>query len=335
MTVEFTPQVTEHRIDHLPVVVMMPHSRCNCRCVMCDIWKANRSGNSISEDALTRIASDLASLGTREVVLSGGEALMHPNLWALCAIIKAQSAKITLLSTGLLLEHHAQAVTQWCDEVIVSLDGPPNLHDYIRGVPRAFDRLAQGIAALKVWRPDFPVSARCVVQRSNYRFLPEIVTSARNIDLDRISFLAADTDSQAFNHPDGWLGEKVADVCLTTDESDELCRIIDELIAQQPDAFASGFISERPDKLRRIGHYYRAMNGQSSFPTTHCNAPWVSTVIESDGTVRPCFFHPPLGNINDGALADILNTDKAIAFRQGLDVKTNPVCQRCVCTLHL
>src|ERR1700754_1869893 len=115
MAVEFTPQVISDRIDHLPIVVMMPHSRCNCRCMMCDIWRANRSGTSISEEALANMASDLGRLGTRQVVLSGGEALMHPNLWALCAIIKAVPAKITLLSTGLLLERHAQYVSELCD----------------------------------------------------------------------------------------------------------------------------------------------------------------------------------------------------------------------------
>ena len=36
--------LTTHRIHTLPVVALMPHSRCNCRCVMCDIWKANRNG---------------------------------------------------------------------------------------------------------------------------------------------------------------------------------------------------------------------------------------------------------------------------------------------------
>ena len=44
--------LTTHRIHTLPVVVLMPHSRCNCRCVMCDIWKANRNGTELSHDDL-------------------------------------------------------------------------------------------------------------------------------------------------------------------------------------------------------------------------------------------------------------------------------------------
>src|SRR5580658_8413997 len=29
----------DHVIRELPVLVILPHSRCNCRCVMCDIWQ--------------------------------------------------------------------------------------------------------------------------------------------------------------------------------------------------------------------------------------------------------------------------------------------------------
>ena len=66
-----------------------------------------------------------------------------------------------------------------------------------------------------------------------------------------------------------------------------------------------------------------------------CNAPWVSSVVEADGTVRPCFFHRSLGNIHEQSLEEILNSPEAVAFRRGLDVKADPICKTCVCTLSL
>jgi radical SAM protein with 4Fe4S-binding SPASM domain len=66
-----------------------------------------------------------------------------------------------------------------------------------------------------------------------------------------------------------------------------------------------------------------------------CNAPWVSSVVEADGTVRPCFFHKSLGSIRDESLEDVLNSPTAIAFRRQLDVKSDPICKTCVCTLSL
>jgi MoaA/NifB/PqqE/SkfB family radical SAM enzyme len=101
--------------------------------------------------------------------------------------------------------------------------------------------------------------------------------------------------------------------------------------------FASGFIAESPAKLRRrLGQYYSALLGEGDFAPNDCNAPWVSSVIESDGTVRPCFFQPALGNIFSGqSLGAILNSDEAVAWRQGLDVRRDAICRKCVCTLSL
>ena len=56
----------------LPVLVLYPHRRCNCRCVMCDIWK-DRSEDEISADDLQRHMLDIRQLNVKWVVLSGGE----------------------------------------------------------------------------------------------------------------------------------------------------------------------------------------------------------------------------------------------------------------------
>jgi MoaA/NifB/PqqE/SkfB family radical SAM enzyme len=66
-----------------------------------------------------------------------------------------------------------------------------------------------------------------------------------------------------------------------------------------------------------------------------CNAPWVSAVIEAGGDDRPCFFHRSLGNTRNRPLHEILNSAEALQFRANLDVASDPICQRCVCSLHV
>jgi Fe-coproporphyrin III synthase len=61
----------------------------------------------------------------------------------------------------------------------------------------------------------------------------------------------------------------------------------------------------------------------------------VSTVIEADGTVRPCFFHAPVGNIRNDSLEKILNSKQSIRFRKELDMDSNSTCVKCVCYLNL
>jgi MoaA/NifB/PqqE/SkfB family radical SAM enzyme len=302
---------------------------------MCDIWKANSIKRELSRDDIARQLGSLRSLHVQRVVLSGGEALMHQNLWTLCGLLRELSIDITLLSTGLLLKPFAADVVKWCDEVIVSVDGSREVHDAIRRVPRGFDRLADGIAALRAIQPDYRVSARCVLQRTNFRDLPNIVAAAHEIGLNRISFMSVDVSSTAFNRPTPWDEPRASEVALDRDETAEFALLVENTIERYADDFASGFISENPDKLRRLPRYYAALNGLGEFPTTVCNAPWVSSVVEADGAVRPCFFHPSFGSIHDQTLEEILNSPTAVAFRRDLDVKTNPICKTCVCTLSL
>src|SRR5438132_3755885 len=103
---------TTHRIFSLPQLVLMPHSRCNCRCVMCDIWQANSEKRELSREDIERQLGSIRNLHVQRVVLSGGEALMHQNLWLLCELLRKTnpSMQITLLSTGLLLKIFAKDV---------------------------------------------------------------------------------------------------------------------------------------------------------------------------------------------------------------------------------
>jgi MoaA/NifB/PqqE/SkfB family radical SAM enzyme len=302
---------------------------------MCDIWKANREKRELSAEDIARHLGALRRLGVRWVVLSGGEALMHPDLWTLCALLREIPVRLTLLSTGLLLRANAGGIARWFDEVIVSLDGGRAVHDAIRGVPRAYDRLAEGVAGLREVAPGLRVSGRSVLQRRNYFDLPELIRSAHELGLDQISFLAADVSSTAFNRPTPWSGERAADVALTPEETTAFAEIVERVIDRFADDFASGFVAESPEKLRRLPRYYAALNGGGDFPPVECNAPWVSAVVEADGTVRPCFFHRALGSLHERPLDEILNSREAREFRRDLDVRGDPVCRRCVCSLSL
>ena len=324
-----------HRIYSLPVIVLMPHSSCNCRCVMCDIWKANHDKREISVEMLAKNVHAFKTIGVREVVLSGGEALLHSNLWKFCSLLKQNRIRITLLSTGLLLKKHASQIVENIDNVIVSLDGTQEIHDRIRNVPNAFVRISEGIRALRDINEKFSITGRCVIQRGNYFDFINIVKSARQIGLNQISFLAADVSSNAFNHPDGWSADNIGTVALTEAETLQFEKIVDTSFKELAYEYRTRFIAESKSKIKRLAQYYRAVNKKADYPRPICNAPWVSAVIESDGTVLPCFFHKPYGNLNDRNFLDIINSKDARDFRSNLDMTMNDICRKCVCSIKL
>jgi len=318
-------------LDSLPVLILNPHSRCNCRCKMCDIWKTTEARELSLED-LERQLQSIERLQVRWVVLSGGEPLMHSSLWSLIELLRERHIRITLLSSGLLLGRNAASIVKYVDDVIISLDGPGEVHNSIRGVPGAFATLAEGIASIRHRKAGFRISARCTVQRANFRHLCETVDAARQLGLNSISFLAADMESAAFARPNGWPPERTAAVALASADIADLETEVESLIFR---AECGNFICESPAKLRRIVHHFRAALGDLAPVAPICNAPWKSTVIEADGTVRPCFFQRPIGHLNSGKpLRQILNDPEAVAFRDSLDVATNAICQKCVCSLN-
>ena len=323
-----------HRISTLPILVLFPHNRCNCRCVMCDIWRIRQVREITVADLQPHVQSFLA-LHVRWVVFSGGEPQLHTDLAGLANLFRERGIRVTLLTAGLLLEAHARSITSVIDDIIVSLDGPEEIHNQIRGVPRAFDLLARGVAAIRKARPRMMVSGRSTVQKANFRYLRETVHTARRLGLNSISFLAADLTSEAFNRPGGWPAGRQTAIALDWHEADALDQEVETLIREHAEDITSGYITESPQKLRRISLHFRAHLGQVPAAAPRCNAPWVSAVIEADGTVRPCFFQRPLGNIREESFFEILNSRDAENFRRTLDIATDAICRNCVCSLFL
>jgi MoaA/NifB/PqqE/SkfB family radical SAM enzyme len=324
-----------HKIFALPIVILMPHSACNCRCVMCDIWQGNRNLKQLTEKDIESVLSSLRKFGTQEVVMSGGEALLNANFFRFCEILQKEKIKITLLSTGLTLKKNTDQLFRFVNNIIVSLDGNEVIHDYIRNIPGAYNKLKEAVQHIKSINPSYKITGRSVIHKLNFRYWSSIIESAKEIGLDQISFLPADVSSHAFNREVLWSDAKQHEILLAKKELVELQTVVNKIIDDYKTDFERRFIAESPEKLQKICSYYAAWYGLNSFPYKKCNAPWVSTVIEADGTVRPCFFHNAIGNIRENSLDNILNSEQAVNFRRSLNMDTDSTCVKCVCYLNL
>ena len=313
----------------LPLLILFPTGRCNSRCVSCDWWKQS-GADDLSIDEMRALAQSLPALGTRVVVFSGGEPLLRPEVFAAADAFLEQHIGLHLLTSGVLLERFADRVARRFSRVCVSLDASSDaLYERIRGV-NALGTVARGVARLRREAPDLPVTGRATLHRANFRELPRLIDHARAIGLDAISFLPADVSSRAFGREQA---PDAAALALDADEITAFAAIVERTVTAYARDFASGFVAESPDKLRRLPQYYAALRGEAAFPAVSCMAPWVSVVVEANGGVRPCFFHEPIGNIRETPLERIIG-DNLRQFRDRLDVGANPVCVRCVCSLN-
>jgi Fe-coproporphyrin III synthase len=343
------------RLHTLPLMVLYLTDGCNSRCVTCDIWRNPR--RNMSMELVEELAQTFADLQVRYVLLSGGEAMQHPEWATIARRFRSEGAHVMLLTNGLLLRKQAEDVINSVDEVIVSLDGGnAATYDAIRGVD-AFDLIMDGIRAVRAG--GIPVTTRTTVQRANFREIPQIIDAGLAAGVNALSFLAVDVSNEfAFgnrfeNHehaiePSG--SQFIADVgipmanetmmsnALSADDVDELARIIDDIEVRYANDFAEGRIAESPDKLRRIlVQYFRGVSGQGEFSPPRCNAPHFSTVIEVDGTLRPCYFLPAFGRLRKNGemtLKEALNVPAAQALREAYRRGQRPECARCVCPLY-
>jgi MoaA/NifB/PqqE/SkfB family radical SAM enzyme len=313
----------------LPLLIFYPTGRCNSRCMSCDWWKQSGT-DDLSLDEIRDVAAALPALGTRVVAFSGGEPLLRPEVFDAAEIFRARGMTLHLLTSGVLLERFADRVGRNFARVGISLDASTEaLYERIRGV-NALATIGRGVARLRDVAPGVPVTARATLHRENFRELPRLIDRAKAMGLDGISFLPADVSSRAFGRDET---PDPATLALDGGDVAEFEATVEHTIASYRDEFASGFVAESPDKLRRLPRYYAALRGEAPFPRVACNAPWVSVVLEANGSVRPCFFHEPIGNVRRTPIASLV-TENLRAFRQAFDVGANPVCVRCVCSMN-
>jgi MoaA/NifB/PqqE/SkfB family radical SAM enzyme len=302
---------------------------------MCDIWKGNNDLHQLTEKDIKGLLVSFKKLDVKRVVMSGGEALLNPNFFSFCQMLQKEKIKVSLLTTGLTIKKHAALLVKHVHDIIISLDGDEQLHDEIRNIPGAFNKIRDGVKAIYALNPGFRVTGRTVIHKMNYLFWPKIIDAAKEIGLKQVSFLPADVSSHAFNREVLWNDARQHEILLSPDDVVELKNVMDNLLADHKLDFVSGYIAENPEKIKKIHQYYGSFYGLNALPYKKCNAPWVSVVIEADGTVRPCFFLDKMGTVNEKPLMEILNSEESIAFRKNLDVQSNETCVKCVCYLNL
>ncbi len=324
-----------NRLHTLPLVVLYLTDGCNSRCVTCDIWRNPR--RNMQMELVDQIISAVQDLQIRWVLLSGGEAMQHPQWPEIARRFRAAGVHVMLLTNGLLLQKQVAEVRASVDEVIVSLDaGTAATYAAIRGVD-AFDLVMKGIRSVR--NADIPVTTRTTVQHTNFREIPAIIAAAKALDVNHISFLAVDVSNEfAFGprfeaDPTLPVNQPMSSA-LTPEDVQELMTLLDTIEVQFAADFASGRIAESPAKLRRLLTYFGAINNQNDFEPPRCNAPHISTVIEVDGTLRPCYFLPAYGKLNGQPLGQALNGNVAQQLRQAYRNRQRPECERCVCPLY-
>jgi MoaA/NifB/PqqE/SkfB family radical SAM enzyme len=159
------PQAPLCEACSLPVPQLMPGPRyvtllvtwrCNSRCTICGVARrgGDGAGQELSTEELLRVVAELDAAGTTDVILSGGEPLVRPDIYEIMEDVNRRdiAASCALCTNGTLIDRVAAKRIARAGvkvRVVVSLDGPDAAtHDAVRGVPGSFAAVTAGIRNL-------------------------------------------------------------------------------------------------------------------------------------------------------------------------------------------
>ena len=154
--------------------------RCNARCVMCSIWKAQKKPE-LTLQQFDRILAEPLFGGIERLMISGGEPTLRgdlPQLIELCTARMPSLRTLSLVTNGLWPERvlsACEAIARWCVahdirlSISVSLDGLAETHDAMRNVSEAFARASETIEGLRGLqeRYVFYLGVGCVICHMN------------------------------------------------------------------------------------------------------------------------------------------------------------------------
>ncbi len=151
-------------------------SRCNMRCAYCGWWKMEKL--ELPTDKALSVIDNVCRLGVSFFDFSGGEPLLRRDLTTLAKRASSHNCLVSMNTNGILLKKEdAPKIADAFDIVVVSLDGPREYHDRIRGVAGTFQKAVEAVKMLK--SHGVKVGVNSVISPWNIEILPKFIEEIR------------------------------------------------------------------------------------------------------------------------------------------------------------
>ena len=323
-------------------------NHCNLRCQMCGQWSEGgyiqrNSGNLKHELSLTvwkRVVDELAVHGISAILLRGGEIFLVPGVIELLEYIHEKGLFISIDTNGTMLKQYAEDIFRIGGiHLTISVDGPEQVHDAVRGVSGSFNRIREGIAHLTELESSgvnkISRSICFTISQFNYRFLGVMPDVARELGLGSIAIVPYYyfTSSTGLRYEEEirslgcnaftWTGFQHEDSGVDFDEFQRQYR---QYLAHLGEIHNYPYMPLNEEQ-------YRAWFADSCTPVGPSTCLNVDKLvdIQPDGSVNFCvdFVDYSIGNIREASLLELWNGERAERFRMYRHRGPLAVCLRC------
>jgi radical SAM protein with 4Fe4S-binding SPASM domain len=379
---EVMAHLVDPRAESLPMptfVQLRVTNLCNLRCKMCGQWGEtgifrSQSNSAVATDgalererireliglrrqlALSDYVRLLDELAPAQPIISlfGGEPFLYPDILPLVREIKSRGLTCTVITNGGRLESLAKDLVEaGIDSIAVSIDGPPEVHNRIRGSADSFAKAEAGIRAVARWRRELgralPMTIAILpITELNLGELPRAMEVLRALPLDTINvglrwFIPEEVGAEYERvmreefgvAASSWKGFEFDPASIPSGRTRQMEQVVRLLKGLRRRRFLdstlgrpwTSFVPEVPPE--RVPDYF-ADFGQT-FGHKMCPVAWYFAQVEPDGEVTFCGDFPDyfIGNVRQQTFREIWTGEKARRFRAKLAKEPLPICARC------
>ena len=169
-----------------PVVIWNLIRRCNLTCKHCYSISADTDfKGELSTQEIFTVMDDLKAFGVPVLILSGGEPLLHPDIFAISHRAKDMGFYLGLSSNGTLIDENniAAIAAVGYDYVGISLDGLQKTHDQFRRRQGAFDKSMQAIRLCR--DHGIKIGMRFTLTQDNVHEFPQMLQLMDDENIDK------------------------------------------------------------------------------------------------------------------------------------------------------
>lgn len=332
-------------------VLFMLTGDCNLDCEMCNAPRANQNllgedirrwrADRMTLDDYRRVLDDLQAWRS-DITLTGGEPLIHREWWRIARAAKERGLKVDLQTNGVFLDRFLEPVLENVDVLNLSVDGPADLHDQIRGREGSFDKIMANARLVEEGRK------RRGGRTPMINVVPTITESNQDRLLETADAIFAHLPGAyvGFQHllyvaPEGFARyqKEVGNdrqlrfwepsVGRPAMDGERIADQIARLQAKYPDQV--DFIPQLP--RQQIVQWYDEPERLVDKYAGGCLSPWLEIDICPDGDARICI-DKPLGNVREIPLRALWESEPVQALRREIREKGPfQICRAC-CNLY-
>jgi len=310
---------------------------CNHRCAVCGQYgirgymyeeQAKHLYKTLPLDKYKQVVDEMAQHKPIYYV-TGGEAFLYPDLVPLMNYVKKKGSLVSVVTNGVRLKECAEEIVRngW-DMLLVSFDGPEEIHDKCRGIRGAYKTALEGLLEIKKKKRELKrkkpyLLTSLTLSGANVGHLEETFELNKQIDpFLMVVYLSWFTAKEIGNGQARILKDALGIDAYTwnsyvrhfTQQEAESFRDALERVRKKKWPFDFIVIPDLEGDDAR--DYY--LHPEKMFGYNKCAAPFMMIDIMPNGDVVTCrdYVDVKVGNLNEDSLLNIWNNDKFVKFHK-------------------